>query len=217
MITNEMMDQQSVWDAIAESWYRHRQKPFPDVVPWLELISSMKPGKILDAGCGNCRNLLLFAKAGFDCYGIDFSRQMLDQAKKFCKKHSIHVKLKQADITNLPFSDNFFDYVLCIAVLHHLKKQQQLKALQELRRVLKPNGLLLITVWNKLRIRPLLKFLFKKQAYIKWKYKDKCYYRYYYFFSPIELFMLVRRAGFYVIKHNLFRFQKNLIVLARKC
>ena len=170
-----------------------------DVEKWLELLkqSSLKTKlktkpkvrlkvrpKILEVGCGNCRNLLPFAKAGFDCYGIDFSKEMLKHAKVFCKKHNINVKLKQADATKLPFNNETFDYVLFVAVLHHLNPDKQEKALQEIKRVLKPNGMALITVWNKRRLFGLFK---PKQLYIPWHIDGKTYYRYYYLFNFFEL------------------------------
>jgi ubiquinone/menaquinone biosynthesis C-methylase UbiE len=213
-------DQQPVWDAIAKQWFHFRQRPFRDVEKWLDELTRKttkveRKQKVLGVGCGNCRNLLPFAKAGFDCYGIDFSKKMLKYARLFCKKHNIKVKLKQADATKLPFKNNMFDYVLCIAVLHHLKRQQQKKALQEIRRVLKPKGLALITVWNKWHKR----FWFKpKQLYIIWHIAGKPYYRYYYLFNFFELNTLLKKNGFKIIKSNRFFgiAQKNLTFLIEK-
>lgn len=202
-------DQKVVWDAIAKQWFHFRQMPFKDVEKWLSFLVSMKRGKILEVGCGNCRNLLPFARKEFDCYGIDFSKKMLEHAKLFCDKHNIKVKLRLSDATKLPFKNNTFDYVLVIAVLHHLNRQQQKKALQEIKRVLKPNGLALISVWNKHKV-------FKpKQVYVPWHVAGKTYYRYYYLFNFFELRRLLKKKGFRIIKSNkFFDFdQKNLVFL----
>ena len=169
------MNQQEVWNKIAPSWNNFRNQPIDELksLNW-------KKGKILDLGCGNCRNLLQFKN--LECYGIDFSEEMLKEAKKFSKKHNFKVKLKQAEITKIPFKNNTFDYVLAIATLHHLKNPE--KAIKEIHRTLKQNGEAFITVWNKLQ----LKFILKKQeTYIPWKKKDETLQRYYNFISYFQL------------------------------
>ena len=52
-----------------------------------------------------------------------------------------------ADCTNLPFNDNSFEYIICIAVIHHLSTyKRKLKALKEIQRLLKSDGKALISV-----------------------------------------------------------------------
>ncbi len=196
------MNQQQVWNKIAESWSNFRQRPSKIAE---ELSKKWKPGKILDIGCGNCRNLFPFYKNNFTCYGIDFSEEMIKQAKKFIKKNKIKINLKIADAESLPFKNNFFDYCLSLAVLHHVKNKE--KAVKELYRVLKLNGKAVFCVWNKLQ----LKFLFKKkESYIKWgKYP-----RYYYFFSYFELKNLLKKSGFKILKSNFFG--KNICFILQK-
>lgn len=192
------MDQKKVWDNIAESWSNFRQKPIKN----LENLNWEK-GKILDIGCGNCRNLLPFKK--LECYGIDFSLRMIENAKKFCKKSNMKVNLKKADVVKLPFKDNFFDYVLSIAVLHHLKNPEI--AVKEIYRVLKSKGQVYITIWNKLQ----LKFLFKsKESYIGWG-EEK---RYYNFISFFEMRKILKNNGFKILKSKLFG--KNIEFLVEK-
>ena len=141
--------QKDVWNALAKSWHGYRQKPWKDVE---KLMSSFikKKGKILEIGCGNCRNLLDFAKAGFECYGIDFSEEMLKQAAVFAKQNNIKLKLKYGWAQNIPFPKNSFDYALSIATIHHLKKEDHLRALKAMFRILKPDGIAVITAWNHL-------------------------------------------------------------------
>ncbi|MEM4318467.1 MAG: class I SAM-dependent methyltransferase [Candidatus Pacearchaeota archaeon] len=208
-----MVSQREVWDAIAQQWFHFRQRPFPDIVRWLEKFSKeWKKGKLLEIGCGNCRNLLVFARAGFDCYGIDFSKEMLKYARYFAKKHHIAVKLKLAEATNLPFLEKSFDYILCIAVLHHLQGEKaRIKALKEIWRVLKPGGEAFISVWNKLSWR----WLFRaKERYIAWRVKDKTYMRYYYLFWPWEIERLLKQIGFKIEARQLF--SKNICFLVKK-
>jgi ubiquinone/menaquinone biosynthesis C-methylase UbiE len=54
-----------------------------------------------------------------------------------------------ADCTNLPFNNNSFDYILCIAVIHHLATyERKLQALKEIKRLLKKDCKALISVWG---------------------------------------------------------------------
>ena len=134
--------EQEIWDNIAESWHSFRQKPHADFIPLLKKYADSWPrGKILDIGCGNCRHLIHFSYDEFDCYGIDFSKKMIGYAEQFCRKHSLNVKLKQAFATSLPFQAESFNYVLSIFLLHHLNAEERVKALSEIKRVLKPNGI----------------------------------------------------------------------------
>jgi len=205
------MEQKKVWDAIAEQWYHFRQKPFRDIAKELEKLSEKEKGKILEIGCGNCRNLLVFAKKGFECYGLDFSEKMLEFAKLFCEKHKIKVRLKLGVAEKLPYQNNFFDYCLSISLLHHLEtKEKRRKAVEEMFRVLKPNGLAFVSVWN---LFPLS--LFVKNKMVKWQKEGKVFYRYYYLFLPFELKNLLRKAGFKVLRSSKL-FGKNIWFLAKK-
>ncbi|MEM1535281.1 MAG: methyltransferase domain-containing protein [Candidatus Pacearchaeota archaeon] len=205
-------EQEKVWDAIAEQWFRFRQEPFKDVgADLIRLSGKWQRGKILEIGCGNCRNLLPFARAGFDCYGIDFSKKMLKYARIYAREKGFNVKLKKANATKLPFSNEFFDYVLCIATLHHLNKEQQSKAIAEIWRVLKRGGEAYISVWNKLNPR----WLFKKhEQLVPWHVKGKTYLRYYYFFWPFELKKALKQVGFKI--QASFWLSKNLRFLIKK-
>ncbi|OYT38252.1 hypothetical protein B6U82_00285 [Candidatus Pacearchaeota archaeon ex4484_31] len=205
------MEQKKVWDAIAEQWYHFRQKPFRDIAKELEKLSEKEKGKILEIGCGNCRNLLVFAKKGFECYGLDFSEKMLEFAKLFYEKHKIKVRLKLGVAEKLPYQNNFFDYCLSISLLHHLEtKEKRRKAVEEMFRVLKPNGLAFVSVWN---LFPLS--LFVKNKMVKWQKEGKVFYRYYYLFLPFELKNLLRKAGFKVLRSSKL-FGKNIWFLAKK-
>lgn len=196
------MDQEQVWNTIAEGWSSFRQKIYKK-----ELYNlNWKKGKLLDVGCGNCRNLLPFKN--LDLYGIDFSSDMLKQAEKFCKKHNFKVALKKANMIKLPFKDNFFDYCLCLATLHHVNKQNADKTLKEIYRILKKNGQCFISVWNKWQPRFLLK---KKESNILWgKHR-----RYYYFYNYFELKKLLLKNNFKIIKSGKI-FDKNIKFLIQK-
>ena len=117
------MKQEEVWNSIAESWNNLRTWPKKKII--FDLANNWKPGKILDIGCGNGRYSIPFAKKGFDCYGIDFSKSMIKNAKESFKKNNLKAIFKQEELTNIPFKNNYFDYIICLASFHHLNKKKQ--------------------------------------------------------------------------------------------
>ena len=185
------MNQEQVWDAISESWSNFKQRIFEKEVYNL----NWKKGKLLDIGCGNCRNLLPFKE--MELYGIDFSSGMLEQARKYIKKYNLKVNLKKSNMIKLPFNDGFFDYCLFLNSLHHVNKGDADKSLKELYRVLKKNGQCLISVWNEYGLLSLFK---KVERDIPWHKKDKTYYRYYYFYNYFEFRRLLLKNNFRIIK-----------------
>ena len=202
---NNEDDQERIWDAIAEQWFHFRQQRNVDVEYFFNRYCKNKGEKcsILDIGCGNSRNLLNFAKSGFKCYGIDFSKEMIRFSHRFIKRHNIKVILKKANMLKIPFKDNYFDYALMVASLHHIKEEDHLKALKELNRVLKRKGISIVSVWKK----PL------KDACTSWKVKDKIYDRYYYFFKEQELKDLILKAGFKILEDYS---NKNIVFIVKK-
>lgn len=102
-------------------------------------------GRLLDAGCGEGRNLSWFLKQSYQIYGIDVNVTALQYASLYAKtlnKQSVLENFVQSDLANNPFPDEFFDIVLCVAVLHFSKSEAHFKAQwNELVRVLRPGGI----------------------------------------------------------------------------
>jgi SAM-dependent methyltransferase len=93
---------------------------------------------LLDLGCGPGNLLDLLAPYG-KSYGSDFSQDAL----RFCFERA-HTRLFRADFQALPLPGESFDVVTCVDVLEHLADDA--RALRELHRVLRPSGLLVLTV-----------------------------------------------------------------------
>lgn len=97
---------------------------------------------LLDAGCGEGRNLKYFITRGLEVYGIDTSPAAIRMAGLIYRKGAI---FKEAGIEDQPFSENFFEAILCINVLHHCRNEEQfIKMWDTLINMLKPGGILFI-------------------------------------------------------------------------
>lgn len=95
--------------------------------------------KGLDIGCGNGKNMLFPDKM--------FGLENCEKFVQICRKKKLNVVL--GDCCDLPFKDNSFDYTICIAVFHHLESaERRRKAIQEMKRVVKPGGECLVSVWS---------------------------------------------------------------------
>jgi ubiquinone/menaquinone biosynthesis C-methylase UbiE len=204
-----MRNQERIWNELSKSWNNFRNKP-ERTVGYFKDKYAKNLGKIIDLGCGNCRNLIPFKN--FECYGVDFSNEMLKYAKKTANKYNLKIKLIKADLDKLKFKDNFFDYALMAASLHHLQThEKRLNSLKEVYRILKSNGTAMIIVWNKWQLR----FLFrKKDTLIPWKIKNKVYYRYYHLFNYFELRNLLKKVNFEILESKIRK--GNIIFIVKK-
>lgn len=100
---------------------------------------------MLDAGCGNGRNMILSKKiwSGFRPYGIDFCENFVNEVQ-YKGYPCIH-----SSILNMPFPEQTFDVVISIAVIHHLSTmERRVQAIEECFRVLKPGGHFYYTLWS---------------------------------------------------------------------
>ena len=103
--------------------------------------------KVLEIGVGQGTDLMQFAKAGADCYGVDITDNHLELTRKNFYLRGKQVDLSKTDATQLPFPANYFDCVYSFGVLHHIPEIE--KVLDEVHRVLKPGGQLMIALYHK--------------------------------------------------------------------
>jgi SAM-dependent methyltransferase len=118
-------------------WYVGRRKLFARLIGTLG-IASDEP--VLDIGTSSGTNLRLLRELGFsDVTGLDYS----DEAIRFCAEKGLGT-VRRGDITQMPFGDETFSLVLATDIIEHV--DDDLAALREVRRVLRPGRRVLITV-----------------------------------------------------------------------
>ena len=94
--------------------------------------------RVLDAACGAGFGTALLAKRAAEAVGVDFSPAALEAARR---EHGGVAEFVEGDLRALPFGDGEFEAIACFEALTHLAEPE--RALDELRRVLRPGGLLL--------------------------------------------------------------------------
>ncbi len=111
-----------------------------------EAITAMLPdalgARLLDAGCGDGTYSVQQARRGALVTALDLSMPMLAAARQRAIDAGAAVKWCQGDIEALPFAESCFDIVLAVTVLCMVRSPE--RAVQELARVLRPGGVLVI-------------------------------------------------------------------------
>ena len=156
------MDSEKTWDTIAKSFDQTRRKPWNECLDFIEKLP--KESIVADIGCGNGRHLIPCAKHCKKVIGIDLSKELLDIVKEKLDFEKIkNVTLFHADATNIPVGDESVDAVLYIAALHNIKgRNNRIKSLKEIKRILKKNGVAQISVWSRWQDK------YRKQFFNKW-------------------------------------------------
>jgi SAM-dependent methyltransferase len=100
---------------------------------------------VLDAGCGTGYGLAMLLAAGAEsATGLDVAQEALDDARGRVGERA---ELVRGDVRELPFDDASYEVVVCFEVIEHVDRQRA--ALDELKRVLRPEGVLLISSPNR--------------------------------------------------------------------
>jgi ubiquinone/menaquinone biosynthesis C-methylase UbiE len=136
----------------------HRDETRRFLVDSARLEGKKKP-RVLDICCGTGSVILSFAERfpHIQAIGYDFSRGMLHRARE--KTLTGNVNFINGDAANLSFADDYFDIVCCSHALYELKGKVRKKALLEMKRVVKPDGMVLI-MEHEVPKRRLIKILF---------------------------------------------------------
>ncbi len=139
------------------------QKQFDHFVNSVKKINGKK---ILDLGSGPGRDGLLFKKEGFHSVCVDLSEAMINH----CKEHGLEAYVM--DFYDLKFPDNSFDAIWASFSLLHAPKKNLPKILKDIKRILKPNGVFMISVFEG-SSEGIRKELNKREVYISYYKEDE--------------------------------------------
>jgi ubiquinone/menaquinone biosynthesis C-methylase UbiE len=115
-------------------------------------------GEVLDVGCGTGVHLDMYRKFGCRLHGVDTSSSMLAVAQRRLGEGA---DLRNADATDLPFDSDSFDLVFSTLVLHEMEDQVRSLTLEEIKRVVKPDGRILLIDFHTGRPQSMRGWLFK--------------------------------------------------------
>lgn len=123
------------YDVIASPLVRARERV-------VDAASAMKGSKVLDVATGTGGQALAFARRGYDTTGVDMSEDMLRIARR--KNRYANARFEPADATRLRFEDAAFDICTISFALHDMPVFIRERVLEEMVRVTKPEGVILI-------------------------------------------------------------------------
>ena len=199
------------YNSIADSFSETRQKPWKG---WDLLKKYFDQKKsVLDIGCGNGRLSNFFKYKTYT--GIDISKNLIELAKKEYESKNTHFEV--GNFQDLPSSTNKrkFDTIVSIAVFHHLPSTSgRKKALLQVQKALKNDGIFIFSIWNLLHAKKYAKprkkallfsiltlgLMHPRDLFIPWKKGSNKRNRYYYSFKEKEVINLLENTGFEVIE-----------------
>jgi ubiquinone/menaquinone biosynthesis C-methylase UbiE len=193
---------QSVYEEIAEHFDQTRPNQWSWITEFIEETdsdsdsqNSDKKKSVLDVGCGNGRNMMGYKNS--EVYGIDNCSRFI----QICRNKGLHVTF--ANMCHIPYPTHYFSHLMCIAAFHHLATpERRRQSLIEMRRITKPGGTMLLSVWSiRQPERSKTRFAKTGDTIVPWNKFGKVYERYYYIFEEDEIYALFSDSGWSVKKH----------------
>ncbi len=203
---------------ISEEFDKTRKNKWEEFDTFLKYIKDKNI--VADIGCGNGRFYDFLKKHRTTKYiGIDNNKKLLEKAKE--QKDAKFIK---GDLLKIPLKKESVNVVLEIASLHHIPSVElREKAIKEVHRILKNNGIFIVSVWNlfqpkykKYIRKAFLKSIFTlgkydpRDTFIPWAKKTE---RYYYAFKENELEKLLEKSGFEILEKEK---NNNILFICRK-
>lgn len=172
----------------------------PIITECIDKYSSSNSPNVLDVGCG-VGLLHKYLPSGIDLHGIDSSSLSIEHASK----ENLSVTYRFFDGEKIPYSNDSFDLVIMVCVLHHILLEKQKSFLTEVLRVLKKGGALILIEHNP--YNPCTRYVFSKCELDR--DAEYCY--------PSATSRLLRSSGFnvkklryFLIAPFYFKFSRNL-------
>ncbi len=168
-------------------------KDFLDGLSWIELFKR-PPGRLLDVGCAMGTFLQLAKEKGWDCSGVEISGFAAEAASK-----RLGVEVFNGTLREAGFAEGSFDVVTLWDTIEHLS--EPLEEVKEIRRILRPGGLLLVNTPNEDSfMKRTARFLYSASKGTISSPVNRLYHRYHlYYFSDSTMEELFKRAGLQVV------------------
>ncbi|WP_144788744.1 class I SAM-dependent methyltransferase [Lysinibacillus fusiformis] len=114
-------------------------KPDENLIHYFEK-EMIFPSNVLELGCGAGRNAIYLAKKGCSVVGVDLSENALEWAKKRISEEDVHVELVCANIFDLDFQQESFDFIYDSGCFHHIAPHRRVSYIEIINRLLKQDG-----------------------------------------------------------------------------
>jgi len=135
------------WDDIFKQNGRIFNDPHSDMPGIVKLMKEREANTVLDLGNGTGRHTVYLAKNGFTVFGLDSAPEAIRATREWLMQEGLTAELKLGNMTEkLPYPDAFFDAVISVQVINHGDSATVKKIAQEITRIIKPKGLIFITV-----------------------------------------------------------------------
>lgn len=159
---------QNVWNDFYKERGRFYILPHPSFGKVITTFRTNQLKKVLDLGCGSGRHSLRLAREGFDVTGIDFSQEAIDLSKRWAASENLSIDFRVHDFREqLPFADDSFDAVVAIDSITYDTKKTVRSALLDVKRILRKNGMVFLTLPTRADNPLVSHLLFEKEEAIE--------------------------------------------------
>lgn len=142
-----MSELPKTWDEIYKKQGKVFTEPHAAMPGLVWLLKRMGARTVLDFGSGSGRHVIYLARAGLSVFGLDNSRQGIQFTKEWLEREGLRANLLLGDMAEkLPYSDDFFDAIIAVQVIHHAKIAVIRLLIGEMWRILKKGGVLFVSV-----------------------------------------------------------------------
>jgi len=133
------------WDKIYKQQGEVQSEILSSVYLAVKIFKEYKCNKIMDLGCGTGRHTIFLAKNDFNVIASDISETGLKTTENKANKLGLkNIEYLQNDMRNIPLSENTLDGLLCVWTTGHGMLIDVEKNVEEIYRILKPNGIVII-------------------------------------------------------------------------
>ncbi|OGO21019.1 MAG: hypothetical protein A2Z14_12705 [Chloroflexi bacterium RBG_16_48_8] len=134
-----------IWNNLFSNGEFVWKEPHEWVIRILPSLEKLSGNRVLDLGCGAGRHVVFLRKHAYVSHGTDHAFAGLLSARKWLLEEGFPMNLSQSQMDRLPYATSSFDAVVCLYVIYHGTVKKIESVFQEIRRVLGPDGLSLVT------------------------------------------------------------------------